>query len=109
MTPTDGTDEDRTVLGRMADGVALVREEDGTIVYVNRAWAHLLRRRPHDLVGRRVAVLSPAPASGPRPIAEAITAELDGTTRFSCWAALDPFEDGERGRVRAWFAPRLVA
>ena len=107
---------DSQIMASMADGVYLVRERDGVIVYANDRFEKMFGYSPGELVGQSVSVVNAPDTQSSEVTAQAIIAELsrsgvwegeihnakkDGTT-FWCYARVTAFVHDIYGPV--WIA-----
>ncbi len=107
---------DNQIMANMADGVCLVREGDGVIVYANDRFEKMFGYAPGELLGQPVSVVNAPASQSPEATAQTIIAELgrsgtwegevhnvkkDGTT-FWCQARVSTFVHGLYGPV--WVA-----
>ena len=107
---------DNQIMAHMADGVYLIRERDGVIVYTNDRFEKMFGYAPGELLGQPGAVVNAPTPQPPEVTAQAIIAELgrtgvwegeiqnrkkDGST-FWCQARVSTFVHGSYGPV--WVA-----
>jgi PAS domain S-box-containing protein len=67
------------ILQNMAEGVALVRTQDGTIVFTNSRFTTMFGYDEDELPGKNVAILNAPDTRSPEEIAREITLELEMT------------------------------
>ena len=104
------------IADNIAEGVALIREQDGVFVYLNPAWEAMYGYGPGELLGRHVSRIVAPSDRRPAPLldeflsalhvegewrGEVRTMHKDGSIRW-CQTNISTFEDPEHGRV--WVA-----
>lgn len=102
-----------TIVEHIAEGVHIIRADDGRFVYVNSAFAHILGYAVDELLGRHVTTINAPSDRTPEETAAKIIASLDATgiwrgevlnlrkdgTSVWCMARVSTFEHPSFGRV----------
>jgi two-component system, cell cycle sensor histidine kinase and response regulator CckA len=101
------------ILLNIAEGVFLIRVDDGVIVYANPRFEHMFGYDPGELVGKHVSILNAPDGKSPEAVAQEIinmlaragvwrgelhTIRKDGNT-FWCYANVSTFDHPQYGRV----------
>ena len=103
------------IAANMGEGLALVRAQDGELVYTNQAWDRMFGYAPGELVGRPISTVNAPSQQIPEDHAREMigTLERDGTWTgdvhsvrkdgewFWCDATISAFEDPDHGPVWA--------
>ena len=101
------------IVEHIAEGVHIIRADDGRFVYVNPAFSRLLGYEDGELLGRHVTTINASGERSPEETAREIIASLDehGTWRGEilnirkdgtsvwCWATVSTFQHPTFGRV----------
>ncbi len=101
------------IVQNMAEGVVLVQEGDGTIVYANPRFETMFGYDTNELIGKHISTINAAGVKSSQTIADEIISNLrktgvwngevlnvrkDGTTLW-CHAAVSTFESPQYGQV----------
>jgi PAS domain S-box-containing protein len=109
----DALRQQSEIVQNMAEGVVLIRESDGTIVYANPRFETMFGYDPTELIGKHVSTINATGVKSSQTIADEIISNLrqtgqwngellnirkDGTT-FWCHATVSTFDSPQYGKV----------
>jgi hypothetical protein len=101
------------IIRNMAEGVNVVRADDGTIIYTNPNFEEMFGYGPGELIGKPVSILNAPGEKSPEQVVEGIIGVLEregvwkgelrtikkGGTPFWCYANISAFEHHEYQHV----------